>query len=80
MSSDNNNKTLEPMKTDKPLSFYRYSTPCIYVKWNGKSQPIGRFKTAEEAKEAILRIESSMPTKLDLWTIETPENSIKLTP
>ena len=39
-------------ETIKPLSWYNYETPKIHILWYGNVQPMGRYKTAEEAKKA----------------------------
>jgi hypothetical protein len=43
------------MKTEQkvPLSYFTYETPCISILWNGKKQPLGMFKTLDEAIQVV---------------------------
>ena len=62
----------------KPLSYYKYETPRITIYWKGKEQPLGRFKTAEDAFEVIKK-QSAMNGDMDQYKIHTPDAILDLT-
>jgi len=59
-------------ETIKPLSWYKYEAPKITILWRGKTQPMGRYKTAEEAKQAIYGI-CQTEEQLKQFSIYTPD-------
>jgi hypothetical protein len=59
------------------LSYYTYSTPVVTIIWKGKPQPLGRFKSAEEAYKEIQK-QSSMYGNMSEYEIKTPDKTIKL--
>ena len=61
-------KTKEKLQ---PIEYYVYSTPCVYIKWNGKIQPIKPFKSAIEAKQHIENT-YSWQGDLKLFSIQVP--------
>lgn len=62
---------------DKPMSYYKYETPKVSIYWNGKKQPLGMFKSAEEAYE-VVKEQSSMYGNMNEYEIHTPDKVIKL--
>ncbi len=65
------------MKTisDKPVNYYVYSTPKVFIKWNNFVQPLGYFKTANEAIDKINSI-CSVPNELKRYSVITPNGNI----
>jgi hypothetical protein len=59
-------------ETIKPLSWYNYETPKIHILWYGNVQPMGRYKTAEEAKKAIYGI-CQTEEQVKEFSIYTPD-------
>lgn len=66
------------MKTEqvKQLNWYKYESPKIRILWNGNIQPMGVFKTAEEAAKAIYDI-SKTEQQVKEFSIQTPDGLIK---
>ena len=62
---------------EKPLSYYTYGTPQVTILWQGKPQPFGRFKSAQEAYE-VIQEQSSMYGNMSDYEIKTPDKIIKL--
>jgi hypothetical protein len=52
-----------------PTSYYRYETARIYILWNGIAQPLGRFKTLDEALTVIAKHRTS---PLEKWAVQLP--------
>ena len=63
--------------TEKPMSYYRYETPKVTIYWKGKLQPLGKFKSAEEAYEVIKK-QSNMYGGIENYEIHTPDKIIKM--
>jgi hypothetical protein len=63
--------------TEKPMSYYKYETPKVTIYWKGKPQPLGRFKSAEEAYEVIKK-QSDRYGDIKDYEIHTPDKIIKL--
>ena len=61
---------------DKPLSYYKYSTPRVNMAWNGKIQQ-GGFYSAEEAMEAIKK-QAQTKEELTHYSIVTPDKVIHI--
>lgn len=55
----------------KPLSYYKYETPRIFILWKGHIQPSGRYKTAEDANEQINRMIQAK-AEIEDYQIQTP--------
>ena len=62
-------------ETIKPLSWYKYDTAKITILWKGITQPIGRFKTAEEALNTINSL-CLNNTEITQFSIDTPNGVI----
>jgi len=60
------------MKT-KPKEYYTYETPKIAILWNGKTQPVGLFKSLSDALHMVEILEQNR--NFDLWQIRTPEHT-----
>ena len=55
LNNYSNNLKLKKMKTQlQTLSYYIYSTPKVSVIWHNKVQPMGYFKSANEAINALI--------------------------
>lgn len=63
---------------EKPLSYYKYETPKVTIAWMGKVQPLGRFKSAEEAMEVINKQSKGVKSELEKYSIVTPDKVIHL--
>jgi hypothetical protein len=61
----------------KPLTYYVYETPKITINWRGKTQPYGRFKSAEDALIFIKNI-SQTNAELSEYSIVTPDAILKV--
>jgi hypothetical protein len=61
----------------KPLTYYVYETPKITISWRGKTQPYGRFKSAEDALIFIKNI-SQTNAELSEYSIVTPDAILKV--
>ena len=64
-------------ETEKPISYYKYETPKVTIYWKGKLQPLGMFKSAEEAYEVIKKLSDRYGDIKD-YEIHTPDKRIKL--
>jgi hypothetical protein len=67
----------------KPMSYYKYETPKVRIYWKGKVQPLGVFKSAEEAYVVIKKQYSDTKAygthdKMSNYEIHTPDKIIKL--
>lgn len=58
---------------EKPLSFYKYETPKVKIAWKGKIQPLGMFKSGEEAMEVIKKRINGDYEELKNYSIVTPD-------
>ncbi len=58
---------------EKPLSYYKYETPKVKIAWKGKIQPLGMFKSAEEAMEVIKKQINGDYEELKNYAIVTPD-------
>jgi hypothetical protein len=69
----------EENESNKELSYYVYETPKISIMWNGKTQPMGRFKSALEALDVIKKVMSAgsgVPN--NNWQLQTPDGVIDI--
>uniref|UniRef100_A0A6H2A4K6 Uncharacterized protein n=1 Tax=viral metagenome TaxID=1070528 RepID=A0A6H2A4K6_9ZZZZ len=64
------------MERKKFLSYYTYSTPVVYLKWNNHIQP-GRYYSAVEAHIAYLQ-GNFITNKSDIWEICTPDATVNI--
>ena len=64
-------------QSEKPMSYYKYETPMVSIYWNGKRQPLGMFKSAEEAYE-IVKEQRAIYGDMGSYEIRTPDKVIKL--
>lgn len=64
-------------EVEKPLSYYKYETPKVRIAWKGKIQPLGMFKSAEEAYQVIENL-SNFPFEREEYSIVTPDKVIHL--
>jgi len=57
------------MKTETtvPSSYFSYETPKISILWNGKKQPLGMFKTLDEAVKVIEKQRTTLSEKWQVW-------------
>jgi hypothetical protein len=67
----------------KPMSYYKYETPKVRIYWKGNVQPLGMFKSAEEAYEVIKKQFAEAKNlgfagKMSDYEIHTPDKIIKL--
>ena len=67
----------------KPMSYYKYETPKVRIYWKGNIQPLGMFKSAEEAYEVIKKEFAEAKAfgfggKMSDYEIHTPDAIIKL--
>jgi hypothetical protein len=67
----------------KPMSYYKYETPKVRIYWKGNIQPLGMFKSAEEAYEVIKKEFAEAKAfgfggKMSDYEIHTPDGIIKL--
>jgi hypothetical protein len=63
-------------EVEKPMSYYKYETPKVQIYWKGKPQPLGRFKSAEEAYEVVKK-QSLMYNDMRDYEIHTPDKVFK---
>jgi hypothetical protein len=63
---------------EKPLSYYKYETPKVRIAWKGRIQPLGMFKSAEEAYEVIEKRTNGIPFEREEFSIVTPDKVIHL--
>ena len=65
-------KAIEANPNIKPLSYYEYETAKIFICWYGHIQPIGHFKSANEA---MLKVKEMINTgqPVEAFTIHTPD-------
>jgi hypothetical protein len=68
---------------EKPMSYYKYETPKVRIYWKGKVQPLGMFKSAEDAYAVIKKQHSNAKAygsndKISDYEIHTPNKIIKL--
>lgn len=59
-------------ETAHPLSWYKYETPKVTIQWKGRAQPMGRFKSAEEALQ-VIKSQVQSVTDLKDYKIVTPD-------
>lgn len=60
----------------KPLSYFTYETPMVTILWNGKAQPLGRFKSAQEALDEIRKVSGGIESEMLRYSIKTPDDVI----
>ena len=69
-------KIASEMAVKKPLSYYEYETPKIYITWYGKIQP-GYFKTANEAMDEVRNF-IYMGEPISSFAIYTPDGILRV--
>jgi hypothetical protein len=72
------NKMAKGGEIEKPLSYYKYETPKVRIAWKGRIQPLGMFKSAEEAYEVIEERSNGIPFEREEFSIVTPDKVIHL--
>lgn len=60
----------------KPISYYKYETPKVTIYWKGKLQPLGIFKSAEDAFKVIKK-QSALYNDISDYEIRTPDKILK---
>jgi antirestriction protein len=65
-------------EVEKPLSYYKYETPKVKIAWKGKIQPLGMFKSAEEAMMVIEKKSNGIKSEINEYSIVTPDKTIHL--
>jgi antirestriction protein len=76
LNSDNKYAKGSTINGDKPLSYYKYSTPRVNMAWNGVIQQ-GGFYSAEECLNAIKK-QAQTEEELTHYSIVTPDKVIHL--
>ena len=61
----------------KPLSYYKYENASITIIWKGKTQPYGRFNSAEDALDVIKDI-SKTKSEENEYQIRTPNGLLNV--
>ncbi len=75
-----NDKMAKGGDTDKgmkPLSYYKYEIPSVTIIWKGKTQPYGRFNSAEAALDVIKDI-SKTKSEENEYQIRTPDGLLNV--